>query len=385
MTPEWLQQVNQELDAADPQTRVEIIRGLEIRRKRSLFPGKRGIPILSLFYYANPDRDPETPAGKQWFEKARGNYSSQGKWDREQEIDDNAGGGELLLAPMLSQFKDQIIITDPAWLPDPRWESVCGFDHGVTNATAMARAYLDFNGDIYFAGEYYSYRRDGWDNSVGQNAAYLNDLYYKVHPLKPRWCMADPSIFDQNSVSQRDGSFSNLDRIYRENGVKFLQRYDGDRNDLTFIERLNEHWAGLRIGDKPSLYIVCREQLQKDTRQPGLHPYDCPNLLWEFKRTKRAQLTATQLMTRNPTENVVDRDNHIRDAAKYACMMLPRPTAKPLENRYQETKQQVEESTGRPLTPMSDAILQTRFLGMERTRSGRGAVNLKNKGQIRWR
>ncbi len=78
----------------------------------------------------------------------------------------------------------------------------------------------------------------------------------------------------------------------------------------------------------PSLRIVCPREL-KDIQQPvyGLHNNGCPNLLWELRRTRREELSATQLVTRNPTEKIVDKDNHLRDPLKYLCMSLPEPTA----------------------------------------------------------
>ena len=36
----------------------------------------------------------------------------------------------------------------------------------------------------------------------------------------------------------------------------------------------------------------------------------CPNLLWELMPTRREQLSAAQLMRKNPTEAIVDKDNH---------------------------------------------------------------------------
>jgi len=85
----------------------------------------------------------------------RRTYTSQADWDREQEIIDEAGGGELVFADTLVTYWDKIVITDPAWRPDPQWRVIGGFDHGKTNPTAMLRAYIDYEGVIYFSGEYY--------------------------------------------------------------------------------------------------------------------------------------------------------------------------------------------------------------------------------------
>ncbi len=48
-------------------------------------------------------------------------------------------------------------------------------------------------------------------------------------------------------------------------------------------------------------------------------------------RTRREKLSASQLMRRNPSEAIVDRDNHLRDCAKYIVLSLPRPSEVPIE------------------------------------------------------
>ncbi len=53
----------------------------------------------------------------------------------------------------------------------------------------------------------------------------------------------------------------------------------------------------------------------------------CPNLIWELSRARREQLSAQQLLTRNVSERVVDKDNHnhLRDCLKYLVLSLPAP------------------------------------------------------------
>jgi hypothetical protein len=68
----------------------------------------------------------------------------------------------------------------------------------------------------------------------------------------------------------------------------------------------------------------------------GLHPWGCPNFLWEMANIRRVQYTATQLMLRNPSEGIVDKNNHLHDGGKYIVMSRPEPTDKPLDMRIQE-------------------------------------------------
>jgi hypothetical protein len=379
-----------ELDGLPPQTSVEVAKGVEIRRKAS------GILVVSLHYSADPRRDPETPEGQAWVKAERAGYPTQGDWDREQEIDDTAGGGERMLAPLLQAYGDKIIISDPNWMPDPRWECVEGFDHGVSNPTAMLKMYIDFNGDRYLCGEYYNWRRDpkpnrddpGWANEISDNAPYLIALH---NLRKPRWSLADPSIFNQRNQAQKDGKFTFTSVIYREQGVRFLSPFPSElpREDETYMTRLREHWGGLdEEGQQPTLYIVCRPHLDTGYRIPGLHPYDCPNLLWEMRRRKRVQLTDRQLMARNQSEKLVDKDNHACDAHKYMEMKMPRPTRKPIEMLYEEQvagpMREILAARGQaPMNPMSEAVAMSRYLALGGGQPKRGGqVSTRNRRRM---
>src|SRR5580700_3796132 len=130
-----------------PQTPVEVRRGVTLRRT------KGGIPVWRVHYSAHPERDPELHP--EWVEEERRAYTSQADWDREQEIVDEAGGGELVFAEVLVRHWNKIVIEDSRWRPDRDWRVEGGFDHGKTNPTALLRAYIDFEGTIYLAGEYY--------------------------------------------------------------------------------------------------------------------------------------------------------------------------------------------------------------------------------------
>lgn len=313
-----------------PRTKVEVIRGLQVRIKDG------NLPVVTLHYSAHPDRDPVTHP--EWIKAKRPKYSSQGAWDREQEIKDRAGGGELVFADILLSHWKKIVITDPLYRPDPRWRVEAGFDHGAVNPTALERAYIDFQGGIILCGEYYMPGKQIW-----QNAEILKTM---EDIRRVRNCYADPSIFPQtNQQSDRKAPKSYND-LYVENGIALFSQFFGDRSDISFAQRiLSGHWANLGPSDreleemdeaqreeveasfrKPSLRIVCRNY--EDKPQPGLHNWDSPNLLWELLQTRKRKLSATQLMSQNPAEEIIDKNNHGSDAAKYLIMSLPEPSQK---------------------------------------------------------
>jgi hypothetical protein len=297
-----------------PQVTVDIQRGLTVRRTQ------QGVPVVRIHYSAHPERDPDL--NPEWKAKERKLYSSEASWQREQEIVDEAGGGELVFADSLISNWNAIVITAPGWKPDPRWDVFAGFDHGKTNPTAFLRAYITDEGEIIFCGEYYQPGKEIWEHAPV--------LHTMADIRKIRACYADPTIFDVTlQQSQRPGQAAerakSLNELYVEQGIGLFSPFDMDRSDVSFAARLMAHWANL--GQRqPTVKIACRNYAEKP--QPGLHNWDCPNLLWELMRTRRVRSTAHQLLHRNAAEAIVDKDNHARDAMKYLLMSHPEPRVK---------------------------------------------------------
>src|SRR5437660_6652080 len=103
-----------------------------------------GRPVYRVHYSADPER------GAAWVERERKKYSSQGAWDREQEIIHEAGGGEQIFAEVLARDEEKILI-DPyssGFRPSPYWRMVGGFDHGKTNPTGALVACIDHDRGI---------------------------------------------------------------------------------------------------------------------------------------------------------------------------------------------------------------------------------------------
>lgn len=367
-----------------PQTPVDLVRGMTLRRNQG------GIAITRIHYSANPERDPEI--NPKWKQEERATYSSQAAWDREQEIVDEAGGGELVFADTLINHWKKIVITDPAWRPDSMWRCDAGFDHGKTNPTALERSYADYEGVIYFCGEYYMPGKEIWEHAP--------EILKMADYDRIETCDADPSIFPEtNQQSQQNGkekAKSNAD-LYDEAGVKILSPFAGDRSDVSFAARLMLHWANLGPADsvlermtpeereeelakyrKPTVRIVCRNYSEKP--QPGLHDWDCPNLMWELMRTRRVKLSAQQLLTRNAAEAIVDKDNHARDGMKYRIMSLPEPSKKSPQQKAKEAVQgldatsamiryhQVLEREQQALSPKSVALGRRGLMNSRRLR-----------------
>jgi hypothetical protein len=268
------------------------------------------------------------------------------RWKKEQEMDPYATGGEAVFGSILGneELYQIVVISDPNWYPGPPYmpanpDVVAGFDHGVTNATALLKGYVPKETinpatgqknppELYLAGEFYRFRSDSWQNNVDENVKVMR----KMPDLeRARWIKADPSIF-YDAVATDKGAPTNIYQTYKKNNMWKMTPYDGVRSDVTFVEWvMSDWWRGISTLDghptglKPRLYIVCRQP--SDRPQPGLHEFDCPNLLWEMKRAKRVEMTSRQLLTRNPSEALQNRNNHLLDTLKEILGTLRNPAA----------------------------------------------------------
>ena len=277
-------------------------KGITTRRTKS------GITVVRVHYTADPERD------SNWAASHRPTYTSQAAWDQEQEIVHYAGGGELVFAEILNRHADKIIIRDPNFQIPPFWDRIAGFDHGKTNPTAALVVAIDCDGVIYCLSEYY---QPGLTPS--QHMHNLRNLPGFVGAR----IYADPTIFF-SSQAQSEGGFKSIADLYMEAGLENL--FHGEPAEIAGMERILEHWRDLDRRE-PTLKIICKGDYSR--KHFGLFPDGCPNLLWELMRTRRKQNSASQLLQKNPTEAIVDKDNHLRDALKYILLSLPSPSEFP--------------------------------------------------------
>ena len=285
----------------------EIVRGLTEKRT------PEGICVLRTHYTADPER-----AKPEWKERERRKYTSESSWQSEQEIVFSAGGGERLFAEILNKWGHKILI-DPSsgFTPCPHWNYFGGFDYGKANPTAALVGCIDFDGTIYVLREYYQ---------PGLSPRQHKPNLLQLQGFAGTTMYADPSIF-YATQAQNDGTFKAIASLYEEDGIDNLSPAP-ENNELLGMERILSHWMNLDQRE-PTLKIVCPKETQ-DLGSPrfGVHNEGCPNLLWELRRTRRQESTPMQLATKNPTEKIVDKENHLRDCLKYMTLTLPEPAEK---------------------------------------------------------
>lgn len=294
----------------------ELVKGLIEKRTPS------GICALRCHYSADPDR-----AKPEWKERERRKYTSESAWQSEQEIEFGAGGGERLFADILTRYAHKIII-DPetsGFRPSPHWNYFGGFDSGKANPTAALVACIDPDRVVYILREYYKP-----DLSPREHKPYLMQLQgFTNAPI-----YSDPSIFYENQA-QNDGSFKAIASLYEELGIDNLVPAP-ENNELLGMERIFSHWLDLDRRE-PTLKIVCPAR-SRDLARPHFEVFNegCPNLLWELRRARRAETSPTQLATKNPTEKIIDKDNHLRDCLKYLLLAMPEPAEKSWQQKAAE-------------------------------------------------
>jgi len=283
---------------------MNYIKGITTRRTRL------GVEVVRVHYTAptpSATRSGQSANGKSTVLRAPG----IGK----QEIIHDAGGGQLLFAEILNRYADKIIIRDPDFEIPPTWKRIAGFDHRKTNPTAALVVAIDYDGRVYCLCEYY---QPGLTPSkhMGNCADYPASLM-------PRKYSQIRRFFIPLRHKQR-GGFKSIAELYSEAGLNGL--WEGENAEIAGMERILEHWRDLDYRE-PTLKIICPHDFSR--KRFGLFVDGCPNLLWELMRTRREQLTASQLMRKNPTEAIVDKENHLRDTLKYILLSLPSPTEKP--------------------------------------------------------
>ena len=260
-------------------------RGMSLRRMSD------NRPVYRVHYSADPERD----AG--WAETERKKYSSQGAWDREQEIIHEGSGRERIFAGILGRYAEKIVIEPARFHPEKHWQRFGGFDHGRTNPTAALVAWMDDDGVLYISAEYYQ--------PVLSLAEHRSNLA-QLKGFNQSHVYADPSIF-YSTEAQANGGFEAVSDIYARLGITNLIRAKVVHETLG-IECILDHWRDLDHRE-PTLKIVCPRE-KRDISRPiyGIHNDGCPNLLWELRRACKDKT------------GIVDQDNHLRDALKYLCV-----------------------------------------------------------------
>lgn len=271
---------------------MDPVKGLTIKKNRA------GITVIRLHYSADPDKDPDTEKGKEWFDRAiqmyPGGVNSLG-WRREMEIDPNAGVGELVF-PEFAE-KEREILCDP-FLVDGKYRLYGGMDWGARNPVAFYVVAYGPDEVFYVIWEY-------------QESLYLENksIYDVAKNIKQRcpyydrleWIAADPTMWTENQA-RKDGFTSNARMFFEDLPPelkidKLMPAHH--RSDMLFVQKLKGYWS------EPPYRVLVSKQ--------------CPQLIQEYRNLRYPP----RIETVNEAEKILDKNNHGWDATKYLILSHP--------------------------------------------------------------
>ena len=267
---------------------------------------KSGIQVAKVHYTSDPDKDPSTPTGRAWMDRAltgvKGGSGSSG-WRREMEIDFDALAGEKIFEG-LELLKDKIFV-NPIEIQD-WWKIEGGYDYGKRNPFSYHDYTIDGDGNIYAIFEAYG---SGYD--VPQQA-----ILIKKSPFFKRQSSrhADPSIWTEDKPLSA-GGFTSIQNLFDENGINFIR---GLQSDLAAVDRF-----------KALIYdTVFDDVLMRVVDTPKDNPRFkcfrvCPELWNELVNLRWADFSPKIEESKGKKEEIAQTKNHAWDDLKYFLLSLP--------------------------------------------------------------
>jgi hypothetical protein len=270
------------------------------------FDSAGGIPSIRVHYSADPDKDPATPQGAEWFARAITNVPGgfEGhRWRAHMEIDPTSRAGTAVF-PMWKKIKDRVVIDDLSPELVRGWRLDSGFDWGVRNRTVWHIFANDFQGNRFCVHELSIPASEaGGVRGIAQRM--------KAHPLFPLvngLISADPTIWN-NTQSQGSSVVSNAVLFQRE-GVNLRKaKLRGQEADDIFVQKLTSYyWAGWDLPGFSPKFFVCRSVVGLQRCFQNLNYQD-----WNAGTADKNDLK----------EKIVDKQNDEFDSAKYAEVAQP--------------------------------------------------------------
>jgi hypothetical protein len=255
---------------------------------------KNGYTVAAVHFSADPEKN-----SLDWFQEATRNLT-QDKIDQEYHISFESKAGKRVF-PYLAMNPGR-------WLVKPREIKknetiIASLDFGSRNPTAILFHAVDHRGRFHTFSEFYK------PSTPSEIARWLKNHPYWTRCLK---VVADPSIFNSNQHDLEGGAIKSIASMLEELGIYNLEKGENDR--IAGLQRM-------------------KEMLRYQEAQ-NLEPYwsistDCPKLWWELCGLTYRENTDKQRLTKNEEEDVVKKDDHAFDSARYALMSWNSPSELP--------------------------------------------------------
>ncbi|MCD4785349.1 MAG: hypothetical protein K8T10_16140 [Candidatus Eremiobacteraeota bacterium] len=267
---------------------VEEIKGL------SKWRNGNGFYITRVHYTADPNKDPDTPEGREWYTLARRGMPET-SWRKEYEIDWFARSGQLVYP----QFKREVHVIKPFKIPDD-WTRYMAIDPGLRNPTACLWGAIDKDDTIIIYDEYYVTGQIIRDHCGAIRQREGDDKIF----LR----LIDPSASGRNMINNRSN---------KEEFAKFKIYCIPAKNSLEpGINRVSQYLK-LEKGDG-------KRETDPDTVKPGIYFFsNLTNTIKEITNYRWEEIDRESANKRNPPERPVKRNDHLMDCLRYIIMADP--------------------------------------------------------------
>ena len=227
------------------------------------FKSRGGIPGIRIHYSADPDKDPGTEKGRDWFTsqvaKTPGGYEGP-NWQAHMEISPEAITGTRCF-DYFPQIEGRVVVDDVPNDIAALWVLGSGADYGTRNPSVLTIFGLDYHGNAYALREISEpggtvHKREGVTKG---GIAGLAQLW----KLDPFWHRINGTIqMDSTTEAQNqntEGGLTSVMQMFANHGV-FMQpaKARGDIADDLTINWLHERWAGHEDPDWAPTFFVCR-------------------------------------------------------------------------------------------------------------------------------
>lgn len=260
------------------------------------------VKCLQIHHQADPRKDLETASGQQWLKGALAGYRggmNSPKWRREMEIDWRASGGTMVF-PFLKTnpgriYQPQMVNFD---IVMKEMRLFAGFDWGTLNESAFIVLGIDRDRKIHALYEIYIPAKKTGIRGLAEKI--------KACPYFPalRFIKADPSIWRMSPTSADE--MRTVADIFHDCGVKLSAGRRGAADSMV-VRLLNDYWYD---PENPSFIVHS----------------NVVNFRAELEQARYQEHVSRSVAARkNEPEKMVDKQNHLIDAAGYALDAMPRP------------------------------------------------------------
>ncbi|MBY0261811.1 MAG: hypothetical protein K2Q20_05680 [Phycisphaerales bacterium] len=277
---------------------------------------------LRVHYSADPDKDPATEVGAEWYRNEIAGVlgGREGtEWQQHYEINPESRSGTLVL-PMWDRIKTQVVVPDIPFEVARTWKLDSGFDWGVLNKTVWQVFATNYDGFRYMVHEIAVPAADIGVTGIAammKQSPYLALVNGRIH--------ADPTIWNrtQSPNGAGRGVISNAD-LFRRQGINLVKaRLRGQEADEIWLQKLvGGYWYGWEEPGWTPRFLICES---------------CRETIVGLGRLRYQQWSNSTGNDKPLKEKFVDKRNDYLDSWKYAEVAnphVPSIQADPAEQFY---------------------------------------------------